>query len=50
MAGLPEHVDELIRIAERIVEMENRPSRIPELPADAPDWERAYWKRRRARG
>jgi hypothetical protein len=49
-AGLPGHLDELVRITERIVEMEKRPFRIPELPAGAPEWERAYWERRRARG
>jgi hypothetical protein len=34
-AGLPEHVDELFRIAERIVELESRPVLVPYLPPDA---------------
>jgi len=49
-AALRDHVDELARIAERILEMENRPPRIPELSDGAPEWERAYWEGRRARG
>lgn len=49
LAGLPDHVDELVRIAERIVATENEPVVVPALPDDAPDWERAYWARRAAR-
>jgi hypothetical protein len=44
-AGLPDHLDELTRIAARILEFEARPVQAPELPADAPAWERDYWQR-----
>jgi hypothetical protein len=43
-AGLPEHADEVVRLAGRILVLEANPSRPPILPADAPAWERAYWR------
>jgi hypothetical protein len=48
-AGLPDHVDELLRIAQRIVAMETTPDVIPNLPAAATAWEKAYWARRAER-
>lgn len=48
-AGLPHDLDEVLRISERIVRMENEPDLVPVLPADAPEWEKAYWARRAAR-
>jgi hypothetical protein len=45
-AGLPEHADEVVRIAARIVAMEANPPGPPSLPADAPQWERDFWARR----
>jgi hypothetical protein len=48
-AGLAEHADEVTRICGRIVEMETTPRRPPVLPADAPQWERDYWRRRAER-
>jgi hypothetical protein len=45
-AGLPEHADEVVRIAARIIALEANPPGPPDLPADAPAWERAYWHRR----
>jgi hypothetical protein len=45
-AGLAEHTDEVLRIADRIAELEANPSQPPRLPGDAPEWERAYWARR----
>lgn len=44
-AGYPEHADEVVRIAARIVELERNPTPAPTLPADAPAWEREYWRR-----
>ena len=48
-AGFPDHLDELFRIAKRIVVMERTPPRAPDLPAHAPEWEHDYWHRRAAR-
>jgi hypothetical protein len=47
--GLLDHRDEVLRIAKRILVMENTPTVIPDLPVDAPAWERAYWRRRAGR-
>ena len=44
--GLPDHADEVRRIAERLVVAENEPVVVPELPDDAPAWEKRYWARR----
>lgn len=49
-AGLPDHADEVLRIAERILKEENTPIVPPDLPAHAPGWERAYWERRASAG
>jgi hypothetical protein len=48
-AGLPEHLDEVVRICGRIIEMETTPRRPPVPPPDAPQWERNYWRRRAER-
>ena len=40
------HMDEVVRIAERILEAESRPAAAPELPAGVPAWELDYWRRR----
>jgi len=47
--GLPDHADEVLRIAEQLLIEERTPIGPPELPDDAPEWEKAYWRRRRAR-
>jgi hypothetical protein len=47
--GLPDHRDEVLRLAERLIVAENTPTVAPDLPADAPAWERRYWARRHAR-
>jgi hypothetical protein len=50
MAGLPKHLDEVVRIAARSLELENNPPRRPPvLPPDAPEWERDFWRRRAER-
>lgn len=46
-AGLTDHFDEVVRIANRIIEAEKHLVQPPDLPGDAPGWERAYWERRR---
>jgi hypothetical protein len=43
--GLPDHRDEVLRIAKRIVRMETEPVQVPDLPADATEWEKVYWQR-----
>ncbi len=45
-AGLPEHADEVARIASRIIFMEANPPTAPDLPDSAPAWERDYWRKR----
>jgi hypothetical protein len=46
-AGVPAHLDEVLRIAVRVLEAEAaQPRPVPELPADAPEWERDYWRHR----
>jgi hypothetical protein len=40
--GLAEHRDEVLRLAGRILMAEAAPIELPDLPADAPEWERAY--------
>ena len=44
--GLADHRDEVLRLAERILVAERTPIVPPDLPPDAPSWERAYWDRR----
>ncbi len=45
-AGLPDHADEVVRIASRILQLEASPPTRPALPPDAPNWEKNYWDRR----
>ncbi len=45
-AGLPDHADEVVRIASRILQLEASPPTRPALPPDAPAWEIAYWARK----
>jgi hypothetical protein len=49
-SGLPEHVDEVIRLAARILDAERHPPSPPELPPALPAWEIAYWAQRSSRG
>lgn len=44
-AGLHDHADEVLRIAQRIHDY--KPASPPDLPDDAPEWEHDYWRRRR---
>jgi hypothetical protein len=48
--GLVDHRDEVLRLAERILAMENTPDVVPVLPDSAPEWEKAYWARRASSG
>ena len=41
--------DPVSLIAEHIVEMATTPTQVPDLPANAPEWEREYRRRRRKR-
>ena len=47
--GLPDHAHEVVRIAERLLVEERTPIVPPDLAADAPQWEKAYWVRWAAR-
>jgi hypothetical protein len=49
-AGLAAHADKVVRIARRVLVAEQVwPRPAPDLPVNAPGWERAYWERRRRR-
>ena len=48
-AGLPDRAAEVLNLAIRILEEEASPIVPPDLPADAPPWEKAYWARRAER-
>lgn len=48
--GLPHYRDEVLRLAERLLVEENTPIVPPDLPDDAPEWEKAYWRRWEERG
>jgi hypothetical protein len=47
--GIPDHLDEVVRLATCILRLEANPSRPPTLPDDAPGWEHDYWARQEAR-
>ena len=47
--GLPDHADEVVRIAARLVVEEQTPIVAPDLPDSAPQWENDFWARRAER-